>query len=126
MATTLSPDQVDQIVQLALGLHSRIPPCCVRFFVLTGDTAISALNQQRAKDFPNAGPQELGQGYVMCPKCWRQHTVTNTPYAQMHTCNPNDPLCQLFIPLDRLQERLEAWAQQYPQSQKVFSRENRY
>lgn len=122
----LDVERLVRITHLALGLHSRIPPCCVRFYVLTPYADIKALNEQRAKDFPNAGPDELGQGYVMCPKCWRQHTVTNTPYAQMHTCNPNDPLCQLFIPPEDLQERLQAWADEHPHKPEVFSREKRY
>lgn len=72
------------IFNFAMGLHSKIPICCVVFYCNTWDN----LNPNLWEDINDYRPAPNDIQYIRCPECCKRDNR-----AKIHRCKPNQREC---------------------------------
>ncbi len=75
-----------------LGIHSRIPKCCVEFYV-TNKARIVSINNRRGLW------RDLRVQYVPCTQCLRRMRAGKLKPAQIHICRDSSDgaMCHRFL-----------------------------
>lgn len=80
---------INLIIQTARGAHSKIPVCCIHFWLL----AYTRYTEERMEEYRNLVPKRVH--YIPCPTC-----IENKSYVKTHICNPDNPVCQRYFDFD--------------------------
>lgn len=68
---------------LEYGIHSKIPLCCIEFFIYDLHNLSSKKRKEHLKD--------IDFGYIPCPKCKK----TNNK-VKLHYCKIKNKRCQIY------------------------------
>lgn len=80
----------------ALGLHSNIPECCVRFMVDHSFPEIAQVNRRRQEILNTLQEADRRPSYVPCEACLTELVAGTLAPNPVHRCNDEDPVCRVF------------------------------
>jgi hypothetical protein len=85
--------ELDIICWTAMGIHSKIPLCCIIFWITKWIDKIT--EKQRSKYFDRITSIEKRKSikihYIPCPICIKKEN-----FVKIHFCKPNSPKCKIF------------------------------
>ncbi len=91
--STFQHTEVDVIYWTAMGLHSKIPLCCITFWITSWVDKTTYKQKRKYFDFLKLIEEKksIKIEYIPCPIC-----IDEEKFIKLHYCKKDSPTCKKF------------------------------